>query len=77
MAYVTSLGEMVETPTYQHTTLSPGDVIEGPAVIQAATTTVVIGPGDELTVRTDRGMTIAVASNAATPESAEAAAVHG
>jgi N-methylhydantoinase A len=76
-AYVASLGEMVETPTYLHSSLSPGDRIEGPAVIQAATTTVVIGPGDELTVRADHGMEIAVASGAPAGQLSAAASTHG
>ena len=44
-----------ETPVYEPSTLAPGHKISGPAVVDEATTTILIGPGDQLEVaRFDR-----------------------
>jgi N-methylhydantoinase A len=41
---------LVETPIYEHSHLEPGNVVTGPAIIEAANTTVPLHPGQELTV---------------------------
>jgi N-methylhydantoinase A/oxoprolinase/acetone carboxylase beta subunit len=38
-------GELVETPVYEFERLLPGNVVRGPAIVQAAYTTAVIPPG--------------------------------
>src|SRR5262249_19634470 len=47
-AYFRELGGMVDTPTYDHAKLETGAAIEGPAIVDAATTTVVVYPGHRL-----------------------------
>ena len=44
-------GRPVSTPVFDGATLQPGDQIEGPAIIEEPTTTVVIIPGARATVR--------------------------
>lgn len=39
-----------ETPVYAGADLQPGHALDGPAIVEEATTTVVIGPGDKLLV---------------------------
>ena len=41
---------MMETAVYSGTALGPGATVEGPAVIEERTTTVLLGPGDRLAV---------------------------
>jgi N-methylhydantoinase A len=49
-AYFRELGGMVETPVYLGDALQAGNVVEAPAVIEEATTTVVVFPGAEVRV---------------------------
>ena len=44
------LGDWVEAPVYDLEALSPGQVIAGPAVLETATTTVLLHPADRATV---------------------------
>jgi len=48
-AYFHELGGMVETPTYDAARLTAGATLVGPAIVDAATTTVVVYPGHRLT----------------------------
>jgi N-methylhydantoinase A len=48
--YFKELGGFVETPCYDTSRLSHGNVIEGPAILEDPTTTVVVPKGAELTV---------------------------
>jgi N-methylhydantoinase A/oxoprolinase/acetone carboxylase beta subunit len=49
-AYFPQLGESVSTPVYSAGKLVPGARIKGHAIVEATNTTVVVDPGDELTV---------------------------
>lgn len=49
-AYFRELGGMVETPVYLGDALRAGNSIEAPAIIEEATTTVVVFPGSEVRV---------------------------
>src|SRR5260370_40375633 len=44
------LDEWVMAPVYRFDALAPAQIVAGPAIIEAATTTVLIRPGDEATV---------------------------
>ncbi len=50
MAYFPEFGEKVETPVYTTTKLVPGARISGQAIVESPTTTLVINPGDVLTM---------------------------
>jgi N-methylhydantoinase A len=54
-------GAWVETPIYDFDTLAPGQKIEGPAIVESETTTVVLRSGDEATTTPFRWLDIAVA----------------
>lgn len=54
------------TPIYDAEKLTAGDQFVGPAVVQAATTTLVINPGDEVVVLPDGGYGITIALDADT-----------
>ena len=43
-AYFAEVGDFVTTPVFDWVALTPGDHIDGPAVIQAPDTTVVVPP---------------------------------
>lgn len=60
MCFEANGSEYVETPTYSVTELDPGDFIEGPAIVQAPTTTVVVPGGDRLNVTADDNFIIEV-----------------
>ncbi len=60
-AYSAVLGKVVETSYYDSLLLNPGMTVEGPAVLQAPTTTVLVDAGDVLTVRPDGGFLITIA----------------
>ena len=49
-AYFKEAGGFVETPCYDGAKIAPGHVIAGPAIVEEATTTVVIPPGCEAVV---------------------------
>jgi N-methylhydantoinase A len=53
-------GELVDMPTYLATGLLPGSRVEGPAIVQAATTTIVIGAGDVLATQADGNFAVTV-----------------
>ena len=40
----------VDTPVYQGANLSPGHCLDGPVIIEEATTTVVIGSNEQVTI---------------------------
>ena len=42
------LGQWREVPTYDFDALAPGQTIEGPAIVESATTTVLLRPGDRM-----------------------------
>jgi N-methylhydantoinase A len=44
------LGRWQDVPVYKLDTLRPGDAIEGPAIFESATTTVLVRPGDHALV---------------------------
>ena len=50
LAYWEEYGTRRETPLYEQKALECGNVIEGPAIIEAEDTTVVLPPGAKLTV---------------------------
>lgn len=50
MAFFKELGGMTETAIYEGTKLLPGNRIEGPSIIEEATTTIVVTPGSEVLV---------------------------
>ncbi len=50
LAYFPEFGKKVETPVYSTTKLVPGARISGQAIIESPTTTLVINPGDVLTM---------------------------
>jgi len=49
---------LVDTPVYEHSLLKPGNVVAGPAIVEAANTTVPLHPGQEMTVDTYNNLTI-------------------
>ena len=55
----------LDTPIHDGSALDVGDRISGPAVIEERTTTVLLGPGDELTVDASGNFMIEVAPEAA------------
>ena len=61
MAYFEELEGKVETPVYDPQLLRPGACIHGQALLESETTTIVINPGDELTVGADGTMFVDVA----------------
>ena len=52
------LGEWLEAPVYDFDTLSGGQVVAGPAIIESDTTTVLLRPGDEATTTPERWLDI-------------------
>jgi N-methylhydantoinase A len=53
-------GGWIEVPVYAMDDLKPGDAVAGPAIVEAETTTVVIGARDRLTVNELGWLDIAV-----------------
>ena len=53
-------GQTVEAAVYDFDALSPGQEIEGPAIVESETTTVVLRPGDKATTTPFRWLDIAV-----------------
>lgn len=60
-AYSAVEGGLVDMVYYDALRLDPGMVVEGPAILQAPTTTILVDSGDSLTVRADGGFLISVA----------------
>ncbi len=63
-AYFESVGGLVATATYSALDLTAGAFLEGPAIVQAPTTTVVVDPGDALSVRADGDFLIEIGAAA-------------
>jgi N-methylhydantoinase A/oxoprolinase/acetone carboxylase beta subunit len=51
--YLAATGEMTVVPVYRAEALEVGDALVGPAVITGDTTTILVGPGDELSCAPD------------------------
>ena len=62
--YWASWGRRAETPIFEGARLAPGNRIEGPAVIDTEVTTVVVHPGQTLTVDSYGNFEIALAPSA-------------
>jgi N-methylhydantoinase A len=61
MAYMAAVNEEVETEIYRGDHLAEGDVLTGPAIVEFPTTTVVVNPGDVLTVQADGSSLLTIA----------------
>ena len=61
MAYMASVNAEVETEVYQGDALAAGDQLTGPAIVEFATTTVVVNPEDKLTVQADGSSLLTIA----------------
>lgn len=61
MAYMASVNEAVKTQIYQGDNLAKGDHIDGPAIIEFTTTTIVVNPDDALTVQADGSSLLRIA----------------
>lgn len=61
-AYFAELGGMVETPVYRVEELATGGSVEGPAIFESDTTTMVINPGDSLTALPGGNLLVDVAA---------------
>jgi N-methylhydantoinase A len=57
------LNDWIEAPVYRFEALAPAQQVTGPAVIEAATTTVLLRPGDEARVTTRGWLDIAISDN--------------
>jgi N-methylhydantoinase A len=60
LSYDLDSGEMVNTAVYHADALVPGATLSGPAIIQAPTTTILIGTGDKVTVDPNYGLSVEV-----------------
>jgi len=74
-AYFAELGGMVDTPVYRVEQMPVGSAVEGPAIFESDTTTMVINPGDRLTVLRGGNLLVDVASPAEAAAKVEAGAV--
>ena len=54
------LGEWVKVPVYDFTTLAAGQVIDGPAIVESDTTTVLLRSGDRATTTEQRWLDIVI-----------------
>ena len=61
MAYMASIDAEVETEIYQGDALAAGDQLTGPAIVEFATTTAVVNPGDKLKVQADGSSLLTIA----------------
>lgn len=61
MAYMASVNSEVTTDIYQGDDLAAGDKITGPAIVEFATTTVVVNPDDLLVVQADGSSLLTIA----------------
>ena len=61
MAYMAGINAEVETEVYQGDALAAGDQLTGPAIVEFATTTVVVNPDDRLTVQADGSSLLTIA----------------
>jgi N-methylhydantoinase A len=60
-AYMASVNSEVTTEIYQGDALAAGDTITGPAIVEFATTTVVVNPDDVLVVQADGSSLLTIA----------------
>ncbi len=60
-AYMAADNAICDSQVFTGETLSAGDCIDGPAIVEFATTTVVVNPGDRLTVQADGSSLITIA----------------
>ena len=60
-AYMASINTEVDTEIYSGDTLAEGDRIVGPAIVEFATTTVVVNPDDVLDVQADGSALLTIA----------------
>ena len=60
-AYMAGVNAEVETEIYQGDALAAGDRLTGPAIVEFATTTVVVNPDDRLTVQADGSSLLTIA----------------
>ena len=60
-AYMASVNSEVTTEIYQGDALADGDTITGPAIVEFATTTVVVNPDDVLVVQADGSSLLTIA----------------
>lgn len=67
-SYDLDAGEMVDTAVYHADDLVPGVILSGPAIIEAPTTTILIGAGDRVTVDPDFGLSVEVRLRQRVPE---------
>jgi N-methylhydantoinase A len=61
MAYMAATDGQVMTEIYDGEKLAAGEHLEGPAVVEFATTTVVVSPGDRLVVQEDGSSLLTIA----------------
>ncbi len=61
MAYMAAVDESVMTEIYDGEKLAAGEHLQGPAVVEFATTTVVVSPGDRLVVQEDGSSLLSIA----------------
>ena len=61
MAYMASVNKEVQTQIFRGDDLAEGDRITGPAIVEFATTTVVVNPADMLTVQADGSSLLTIA----------------
>ncbi len=62
-AYFTEAGDYVQTPTFDRYRLVPGQVIEGPAIIEETESTTVVPPGAHVEVDSDLNLRLTLAQN--------------
>jgi N-methylhydantoinase A len=70
-AYSPETGAMTALPVYAAHRIGTTDAIDGPAIIQAETTTVLIGPGDRLTLGAGGVMSVQIAADEAVVKGAQ------
>ena len=58
-------GGFIDTAVYERDHLQPGQVVEGPAIIEERVSTTVIGPGDQLEVDRSGCLVITLAASGA------------
>ncbi len=56
-------GQVAQTPVFDRSSLEPGQIVEGPAIVQEATSALVIYGGDRLEVSPDLSLVVSVGSS--------------
>lgn len=67
-AYFGDLGGVVDTPVFQRHSLQPGTAIDGPALIEEAESTVVVGPAGSVRVDANRNLVMTIADAGTTDQ---------